>query len=150
MNTKFRIALVWGVICFLLLYRTLLAEVILSWQVLQEYDIPNWQLFTSYASNLLPSLIPLVCFLWLTQNNHFSKIISFTLPLAAWLIGRFIINAILWLITLEISYPPLFSVGFQHIYTYQLVQMYWSLNTLTSVMIILICGYAFWRERTTL
>ncbi len=150
MSATFRIAVVWGFICFLLLYRTLLSEVILSWQVLQQYDIPVWQLFVSYASNILPALIPLGCFVWLTHKATFSKMSALTLPLAGWLIGRFVVIVLLWIITVKISNPPPYTEGLHNIIIDHLIQVYGSVNTLTSALVIMVCAYAFWRERITL
>jgi hypothetical protein len=147
MNTRLRAALVWGFVCFLLLYRTLLAEIVLSWQVLQQYDVPAWQLVVTYTANILPALIPLGCFLWLTHKANFSKFYALTLPFIAWLIGSFLLVAILWLITFNISNPPPFSGGFIPMLTQQIATIYWSSRTLTAAVIILVCGYAFWRER---
>lgn len=149
MYTKYKVAAIWGLVCFLLLYRTLLAEMILSWQVIQHYEIPGWQLFVSYATNIVPDLLPLGCFILLTRNANFSKINSIVLPLIAWLIGRFVVVSVMWIITFKISNPPPFSGGLQNMVSEYLVNLFWSINTLTSALIILVCGYAFWRERRT-
>ncbi|HBZ15577.1 MULTISPECIES: hypothetical protein [Pantoea] len=146
MNTKLRAALVWGVVCFLLLYRTLLTEIVLSWQVLQQYDVPIWQLVVTYSANIVPACIPLACFVWLTRKAHFTWGFALTLPFIAWLIGSCFVVTILWMITANITSAPPYSAGPAQMITQQIVKLYWTSRTLTAALIILVCSYAFWRE----
>jgi|SRR5471030_485567 hypothetical protein len=146
-NSVLRAALVWGFVCFLLLYRTFPVDIVVSWQVLQQYDLPIWQLIATYTTSILPALVPLGCFVLLARNAKGNKFYVISMPFIAWVITRCLLVVILWIITFKISNQPPYSGGLQNIVTRQIVTMYWTSHTLVSALIIMVCSYAFWRER---
>lgn len=140
-------ALTWGGLCFILLYRTFPADVVLWWDVLQQWDIPVWQQMVTYTSDTVPALIPLGCFMLLARKPQCDKVYTVIMPFIAWVAGRFVLMIMLGLITFRISHAPLYLGGFQHLLAKQIVTMYWTSHTLVSALIIMACGHAFWRER---
>ncbi|WMU72298.1 hypothetical protein OQ483_20415 [Enterobacter bugandensis] len=146
MTHRYRIALVWGLVCFSLLYRAFPSEIFLSLKVLQQWQIPVWEQIVHYSMGILPALTPLLYFLFLTHRGKFTKGHAFMMPLIAWIAFRFALICVLWLITFKISKPPLYSEGFMDIVSTQIVRMFWNANVLDSALVILVCSYAFWRE----
>ena len=85
MNKSTRTALVWGGLCALLLYRTLPADAIMSWQMFRQYGVPVSQLAANGLVQLLPALVPLGCFFALRANAAERRLAVLTLPVVAWL-----------------------------------------------------------------
>ncbi|EBG0215823.1 hypothetical protein H9V85_004953 [Salmonella enterica subsp. enterica serovar Louisiana] len=143
----FKAPVIWGVVCFLLLYPTFPTELNVWWEALQQWDIPVWQQIVTWSSGILPALIPLGIMLMLqVRRPRCSKNYTIIIPFVAWLIGRSVLVVILWVITFKISNEPPYSGGFQNIIVNQIVMMFWNLHTLVSALIIITCSYAFWRE----
>lgn len=146
-NNTLKPAIIWGGVSFLLLYRTFPSDVTLWWNVLTQWNFPVWQLMVTWAASILPALIPLMCFILLNNKQQCSRKYIILMPFIAWLIGRFILVVIIWMITFKISNEPTYSGGFQNTIVHQIGIMYWNSQTLVSALIIITCSYAFWRER---
>lgn len=149
-NNTLKSAIIWGAVSFLLLYRTFPSDVTLWWNVLTQWNIPVWQLIVTWATGIIPALIPLMCFILLSSNKKLGGGYIILLPFIAWLFGRFILVIIIWFVTFKISNEPPYSGGFQNTIVPQIGIMYWNSHTLVSALIIITCSYAFWRERRLL
>ncbi|OTG63552.1 hypothetical protein B9T25_13740 [Acinetobacter sp. ANC 4470] len=136
-------------VCFLLLYRTFPSDVVILGQVSQQYGIPIWQPVVTFMANILLALVPLGCFLLLVHKTNVSKFYTITIPFIVWFISQFFLMIIVLIITFKMSKEPLYTGELQNIITNQLVNMHWFSNILISALIIMVCGYAFWRERKT-
>lgn len=113
-NNTFKPAIIWGCVSFLLLYRTFPSDVTLWWNVLTQWNVPVWQLMVTWATRILPALIPLACFILLNHRKKQGGGYIISMPFIAWLIGRFILVVITWMITFKISDKPPYSGGFQN------------------------------------
>lgn len=147
-TTSLKVAVTWGIVCFILLYRTFPVDAVLWWEVLNQWDIPVWQQIATWASNILPALIPLGCFILLKRKRRRSKPYTIIIPFVAWSMGRFILTVMLWTITFKINHAPPYSESIQTVLVQQMEIMYLTPHTLVSALIIMTCGYAFWREST--
>ena len=145
-NNSLKPAIIWGLVSLLLLNRTFPSDVTLWWSVLTQWNIPAWQLMVTWATSIIPSLIQLICFTLLnfSKKNDSGYIILMTF--IAWLIGRFILVVVIWIITFKIRNEPHYSGGFLNNIINQIVIIYWNSHTLISALIIITCSYAFCRE----
>ncbi|MFQ6250582.1 hypothetical protein [Yersinia enterocolitica] len=96
MDNYFRPAMVWGSVCFLLLYRTFPLDIIIWGKLYQQYDISMLQLIASFSAQALPALMPLMCFLLMISRATRNKVIILTVPFTAWLISKFIITGVFY------------------------------------------------------
>ena len=141
--------IVWGGVCFLLLYRTFPEDVDLWWDVISQWNVPVWQQIVTWSTGILPSLIPICCYIYIKKMQISKKLITVSLPLIFWLLGRFILVAVLWIITFKLGHQPPYSNTWTTIFSQQLVHMYLTSHILVSALTIVTCSYAFWREKNT-
>jgi len=146
-NNTLKPAIIWGLVSFFLLNRTFPSDVTLWWSVLTHWNVPAWQLMVTWATSILPALIPLICFILLNFSKKYGDGYIILIPFIAWLIGRLLLVVVIWVITFKISNEPSYSGGFQNNIIHQIGVMYWNSHTLVSALIINACSYAFWRER---
>ncbi|CAI1072474.1 hypothetical protein [Serratia quinivorans] len=146
MNTASRIALIWGTVCFLLLYSTLPADVIIAWQVFRQYDPPASQLMVYWGTKLLPALVPLGCFLLLGHRVRNNKSLTLLLPFSVWLACQFIIAGFFYVVAVKSGSLPPYSEGLLS-FVLRILNIEWLTNSLVSALIVVACSYAFWREQ---
>jgi hypothetical protein len=146
MNIALRAALIWGGVCFLLLYRTLPAEVVILWQVFQQYAPPASLLIVYWGTQMLPALVPLGCFLLLRYRVGSNKSLTLLMPFGIWLVSQFIIAGIFYAVAVKSGNLPPYSESFLSIMRWALT-IEWLGNLLVSALTIMACSYAFWREQ---
>ncbi|EKN5910193.1 TPA: hypothetical protein RM800_001380 [Yersinia enterocolitica] len=145
MDNYFRPAMVWGSVCFLLLYRTFPLDIIIWGKLYQQYDISMLQLIASFSAQALPALMPLMCFLLMISRATHNKVIILTVPFTAWLISKFIITGVFYFISLKTSNIPPYSEGFLRLVE-RMLTVDWFTDLLVFMLTIMVCSYAFWRE----
>ncbi|MEB7586415.1 hypothetical protein NGC36_14155 [Serratia rubidaea] len=145
MNKLTRSALVWGGLCALLLYRTLPADAIMSWQMFRQYGVPVSQLAANGLVQLLPALVPLGCFFALRANAAERRPAVLTLPVAAWLACHVLLITLLYTIAVKSGGVPPYSEGLSAMML-RMLNIGWLSNVLVAALTIVACGYAFWRE----
>ncbi|MBS3046414.1 hypothetical protein [Enterobacter mori] len=146
-NRIFKPTVIWGFVCFLLLYRTFPTDIVSWWDVLTQWNVPVWEQVVMWSARILPALIPMGCFILLNNKQKYGVKYVISIPFFAWLFGRFILVVVLWLITFKMTNEPAYSGGLQNIVLRQIETMYLNSHTLVSALIIITCSYAFWRER---
>ncbi|CAE1150253.1 hypothetical protein ACWA06_06180 [Serratia rhizosphaerae] len=145
MNKSTKAALVWGGLCAILLYRTLPAGVMMSWQVFRQYDIPVMQLVVSVLMPLLPALAPLGCFLALRTTAAERWLAVVILPMVAWLASHVILIVLFYFIAVKSGNVPPYSEGLSAMML-RMLNIGWLSSMLVVALTIAACGYAFWRE----
>lgn len=141
-----RSALIWGGVCFLLLYRTFPADIITSWQLTQHYDIPASPLLWGGIIQVVLALLPMACFLWLGSGCMvYGELSVLFIPFLAWLSGQFLIayGIYVWAVKSDRVLP--YEQGFLNI-AEKMMSFDWLFNVLVSAIIIVTCSYAFYRE----
>lgn len=144
MDKALRVALVWGIVCFLLLYCTLPADVVMSWRMRQQFGVPWGQLITGASVKLIPDLIPLLCFVCLAHRIANNKLWLFV-PAVGWLIGKFAVVGILYFIALKIANVPHYAEGYFSLLR-RVITVDWLIQVSVFVLAIIACSYAWWRE----
>jgi len=148
MGKLFRIPLVWGLLCFALLYRTFPADVIYSWQAYYQYQGHYSQLLVSWILQLVPPLLPLLCFIVFYKKKITLKGIVLFTPFLLWLASKLLIAVIIYGIALKVGSIDFISENLSSIIK-RLYTLDWFLASLTYGLTIVACSYAFWREVNT-
>ncbi len=140
-----RAALIWGLVCLSLLYNGLPSELILSWMMHTQQSVPLSHLLLNVATHLLPSLMPLFCFIIFTHSNLRKRFIL-SIPFVIWLASHFIIATVFYFSLVKSGNAPLYIEKLSTS-LWRMIDIYWSLRTLSSAVVIIVCSYAFWREQ---
>ncbi len=148
MTKLFRIPLIWGLLCFALLYRTFPSDVIYSWQTYYQYQGYYSQLLVSLILQLVPSLLPLVCFIVFYKKKIMLKSIVLFTPFLLWLASKLVIAVVIYGIALKTGSIDFISESLSSIIK-RLYTLDWLLASLTYGLTIVACSYAYWREVNT-
>ncbi|MCU5774072.1 hypothetical protein N5923_05745 [Erwiniaceae bacterium BAC15a-03b] len=145
MKNALRAPLVWGIVCFLLLYRTLPADMIMSWQISQQYSVPLSNLLLTILSQLLPALTPLACFVWLVRHLSTGLWLALIAPVVAWFAIQLIIAAVFYFVAVKSGSIPPYEEGFVTVLR-RMLDIQWIAAMLVTVLTIMASSYACWRE----
>ncbi|MBP2170248.1 hypothetical protein J2125_003440 [Erwinia toletana] len=145
MKNALRAPLVWGIVCFLLLYRTLPADMIMSWQISQQYNVPLSSLLLNGLTQLLPALTPLACFVWLVRHLSTGLWLALIAPVVAWFAIQLIIAAVFYFVAVKSGNIPPYAEGFVTALR-RMLNLHWASAMVVSVLTIMACSYACWRE----
>jgi hypothetical protein len=139
------VAPIWGGLCFILLYRTLPADLVLSVQLMHQYGIPVSQMAIGWLVTALPALMPLLCFIALTRRGQTALWTWLVLPPIAWLLCQFALTIIAGIVITRFGLAPPWSETLSDL-LFRLAVRLWSVHVLTVLLTTLACGYACWRE----
>lgn len=139
------LALIWGGLCFILLYRTLPAELVLSAQVMHQYGIPVSQMAVGWLVTALPALMPLLCFIALVRRRQAALWPWLVLPPVAWLLIQFALAVGAGTVMVRAGLTPPWSETVSDL-VFRLAMRLWSVHALTVLLTTLACSYACWRE----
>jgi len=145
MDKTFMPALIWGTVCFLLLYCTLPSDFAQWWQVHQQFGVPMLQLLANSMIAVIPALMPLVCYVILSERVSSNKGVILVIPVMAWLIAKLVILGVLYFIAAKTGDMPLYAEGFFSLVG-RIVTPHWLINALAYILTIMASSYAFWRE----
>ncbi|ERK09413.1 hypothetical protein L579_1195 [Pantoea sp. AS-PWVM4] len=145
MNNALRAALVWGVVCFLLLYCALPVDIAMSWQMRQQFGVPWVQLIAVNSIQIIPAMIPLLCFVCL-MNRIANRKLWLLVPAVGWFIGKLVVLGVLYIFALKIANVPLYAEGYFSMLR-RVITAEWLVKASALVLAIITCSYA-WRRET--
>lgn len=146
MLKEFNIPIVWGCVCFLLLYTTFPNDLIYAWLFYSEYKSSYSQIIAQWILQIAPPLIPLITFIFFHKAEVKSKAIVTLTPFLLWVIGRFIVAMIIYFVSVKAGNIDITSEKYISIVK-KIYDSEWFFRSITYGITIIACSYAFWRER---
>lgn len=145
MLNSFKAPIIWGCLCFLLIYRTFPYDIIYSWLSYYNYKISYFQIISQWALQITPPLIPLIVFTIFHKVGVKNKAIVILTPFLLWVVGKFIVAVIIYFISVKVGSIDIASEKFPAIIK-RIYNTEWFFVSITYGITIIACSYAFWRE----
>ncbi|MDO6407451.1 hypothetical protein [Pantoea phytobeneficialis] len=111
----------------------------------QQFGVPWVQLIAVNSIQIIPAMIPLLCFVCL-RNRIANRKLWLLVPAVGWFIGKLVVLGVLYIFALKIANVPLYAEGYFSMLR-RVITAEWLVKASALVLAIIACSYA-WRRET--